>query len=320
MPSRARTEQRVRREPCGRRTPGSAAAGDAASVRQNGATPSRAFRGSDAVRDGALGRWELGGPAYPRLLHAVYAPAGLVRDHALVCEAAGLVLPASAQLTGASAATVLGHDWLRRTDDVEVVMPDGVQHPARGGVRLRRARHPLDPGRPWRTTQLASPERVAFDAAARVPLARAVARLDALARRGDLDLEELGRWLHGRRDHGVTRVRRALSLVDARAESLPESELRVLLVEAGVPVAVQHVVRGAGGGFVARVDLAVVAAKVAILYDGAWHALRQQLEKDRAQLNALHAAGWEAVHVTAADLADPGRVVALVRAAVARRA
>lgn len=280
----------------------------------------RVFLGATAVAEGWLAKDDLRGPSVVRLLQGVYAPSWVTRDHTLVCEGAGLVLPAGVQLTGASAATVLGLAWLRHDDPVEAVTEERDRRSVRRGVRVRRSRRDLEPGRAWRTAVLASPERVAFDAACRAPLPTAVARLDALAAAGHLDLDAMVGWLQGRRDGGVARVRAALELTDPRAESLPESRLRVLLVQAGVDVTVQHVVRDRSGAFVARVDLAVVSARVAVEYDGRWHAQPDQLEKDRRRLNKLQAAGWTVVHVTAADMSDPGRVVAMVVAAVARAA
>ena len=78
----------------------------------------------------------------------------------------------------------------------------------------------------------------------------------------------------------------------------------------------QFVVRDAGGCFVARVDLAVPGLRIAIEYDGAWHGGAPQLTRDRRRMNALTAAGWRVLFVTAADLRDPAALVAKVRAFV----
>ena len=83
-----------------------------------------------------------------------------------------------------------------------------------------------------------------------------------------------------------------------------------------VPVP-QFVVRDARGGFVARVDLAFPAQRVAVEYDGAWHAEPGRFAKDRRRLNALLAAGWRVVHLTAADLRTPDAVAARIAEALA---
>ena len=112
---------------------------------------------------------------------------------------------------------------------------------------------------------------------------------------------------------GCRRARQAVALADERAESPPESRLRVLLTLAGLaPVPQWRVVR-ADGVFVARVDLAYPAAKVAVEYDGAWHGAPGELCRDRRRINALVAEGWRVLYVTAADLHRPEQVVARVR-------
>lgn len=276
------------------------------------------FRGSDALTWGDLTRAELHGPRFRRVLRGTYAPAGVDADHVLHCAAAGLLVPPSAMLTGASAATVLGLPWLRTGDDVEMVIPDAGQVPRRHGVCVRRSTEPLPEGRPWATTQLAAPVRIAFDAAARVPLPVAVGRLDALVRAGICAPEALRRVVGRSSANDVVTVRQALDLLDPRAESIPESVLRVHLHLAGLPVVPQHVVL-LDGRAAARVDLALVEEQVAVEYDGQWHGLTEQLAKDRQRLNRLSAARWAVVHVTAEDLRHPGRVVAQVRAAAAEQ-
>jgi very-short-patch-repair endonuclease len=68
---------------------------------------------------------------------------------------------------------------------------------------------------------------------------------------------------------------------------------------------------------VARVDLAFPEHRVAVEYDGAWHAERGQFAKDRRRLNRLVAAGWTVLHVTAADMRDPEALVSRIRTMLA---
>ena len=95
----------------------------------------------------------------------------------------------------------------------------------------------------------------------------------------------------------------------------------MVLALAGLVAVPQYTVREPDGRFVARVDLAFPEQRVAIEYDGAWHGAPGQLARDRRRLNALVAAGWTVLHVTAADLNEPEallpRVRALLRAATA---
>jgi very-short-patch-repair endonuclease len=73
------------------------------------------------------------------------------------------------------------------------------------------------------------------------------------------------------------------------------------------------------GRFVARVDFAWPEHKLALEYDGLWHGEPGQFAKDRQRLNKLRAAGWQVIHVTAADLRDPRRLLRLIADALTVR-
>lgn len=275
----------------------------------------RVFVGRAAVAAGLLTVKQLRGPTVVRLLHGVYRPAWVPQTHALLCEAACLVLPEDVWVSGRSAATVLGLPLAQEGDDVSCVARESARVPRRRGVVVRQVRGGPLGGRVVSGVRLADLHRVAFDLAARTELPQAVAHLDAFAAKTGFDLDQFARQLVSWRDNDVCAVRRAVSLTDLRSQSMPESITRVVLVLAGLEVVPQFLVR-LNGAVVARVDLALPAYRVAVEYDGAWHALREQLERDRARLNLLQQAGWRVVHITAAMLRRPQDIVAAVRAAV----
>jgi very-short-patch-repair endonuclease len=132
---------------------------------------------------------------------------------------------------------------------------------------------------------------------------------------GRSELQEAAAGLAAGR--GARQARQAVALADPRAESPPESRLRVLLALAGLSAVPQFTVRDGEGRFVARVDLGFPEQRVAVEYDGLWHADRQQFQQDRRRLNRLVSAGWTVLHVTAADLRDSDAFVARVRALLA---
>jgi very-short-patch-repair endonuclease len=70
---------------------------------------------------------------------------------------------------------------------------------------------------------------------------------------------------------------------------------------------------------VARVDLAFPDQRIAVAYDGLWHAEPGQFGRDRRRLNRLVAAGWVVLHVTAADLRDPEILLTRIRDLLAVR-
>ena len=112
-----------------------------------------------------------------------------------------------------------------------------------------------------------------------------------------------------------------LSLVDPRAESPPESRVRVALAVALVPQPTpQFTVLDFDGYFIARVDLAWPWLRFAAEYDGQWHSDRDQLTRDRRRLRDLTAAGWEIYHITRDDLKDLDRLARDIHGAIRRRA
>ena len=117
-----------------------------------------------------------------------------------------------------------------------------------------------------------------------------------------------GRW-------GVAKVRRAVGLVDPRAESPPESRVRVALAMAGLDPVPQFEVR-VDGLLLARVDFAWPEARLAVEYEGAYHFEESQILRDDARLDRLVAAGWRVIRLSAADLHDLDAVVARVCAAL----
>jgi very-short-patch-repair endonuclease len=145
---------------------------------------------------------------------------------------------------------------------------------------------------------------------------RVVGLLDALLRVKMVDHTELELLVRNRHDHGIRRAREAVALADPRAESIPESELRVLLVQAGFDPELQLVVYQ-NGVFLGRLDLAFAEFKLAVEYDGEWHKDGPQPERDARRRAAFRAAGWQFIIVTKDQLyGDPGAIIAAVRSRI----
>jgi very-short-patch-repair endonuclease len=277
----------------------------------------RAFRGSEAVTNGVLTRNELRGPAWRPLFRDVYVDAAVPITHRIRAKAAaGLLIP-DAVVSGVSAAVLWGVDLADADDDVELTLPPEAHARRIPGVRVRRAR--LDPADIQRRdrTRLTAPEATALRVASVLPGDDAVVAVDRLVVAGLVDLAAL-RARAATPRVGSARVRSACALADGLAESPQETKLRLVMHRARLPDPVaQYVVRD-GGRFVARVDFAWPERKVAVEYDGLWHADTKQFAKDRRRLNRLREAGWTVVFVTAADLHDPARLAETIRAALGR--
>ncbi len=224
-------------------------------------------------------------------------------------------------LTGPSAAWWYGIRLAGNDDRVVAASPRLVHVDGPRGVVIHQTPLDLQDITAAAGLKITTPARAAWDVATLEALPTAVAAIDAMLHAGVLNTGDLtsrialssGLWR-------VSRARHVLSLVDGRSESPPESRLRITFLDAGLPPAVPQYEVRRNGEFVARVDLAWPAARVAVEYDGAHHADPLQMRRDRRRLNALVDAGWLIIHATASDLYAPTTLIAQVRAALRGRA
>jgi hypothetical protein len=307
--------------PCGQRRQAEAISGTVTAVSRPPHVPAqlrrRAFRGSAAVRAGLLTKDQLRSPAWRPLFRDVYAHTDLEVTHSLRARAAALLVAPGAVVTGTSAAALWGVDLGEVEDDVELTVPPG--SPARRvrGVRVRRAALPTGLVRLREGAPVTSPAATAVRVATCLPHDDAVAAVDRMVVAGLAPLAAVRDLAARSTGRGAARARAVCALADGLAGSPQETRLRLLIGRSDLPTPVaQHTVRDEAG-FVARVDLAWPGHRVAVEYDGLWHAEPGQFARDRQRLNRLTAAGWRVVFVTAADLHRPVELVARIRAALA---
>jgi hypothetical protein len=140
------------------------------------------FRGSDAVRAGALRQGKLRDSAVRRLFQGVYSQASVAQTHELYCTAAGLALPPSAVITGRSAATLRGVALARPQDPVEALVPLEARVVRGSGLAVHRTAVDRDDWVSWSGLRLATPQRMALDLLLGRSLPDAVADLNAVLR------------------------------------------------------------------------------------------------------------------------------------------
>lgn len=265
----------------------------------------------------ASGDWE-------RVLRGTYAPRGSAADLSVRCRAAVRLLPEHAVVADRCLLWLHGVDVLPPGPPrLEVVVPRGAVLPVRRGLLARTALvRPQDRVlvgvHRVRCLRLA---RAAVDLMRRLPLTEAVVVADAVQHAALLSRVELqDEVVEHATLRGVRRARRALELSDGRAESPPESRVRLALVLAGLAPVPQHEVR-VQGRLLARVDLAFPAERIAVEYDGrAVHEREDAFTRDRQRQNDLVRAGWLVLRFTAADLRfGAASVVAQVDAALRLR-
>jgi hypothetical protein len=271
------------------------------------------FVGSHAIAEGLLTRKQLRERSYRRLVQGVYAHPGLPLDHRLRCRGVALLLPGGTAIGGHSAAGWHGAPFAGPRDPVTVVRPAETRW--RGPREVRMHRTDIDPTDIERhdDVPVSSALRTAWDVATLETVGTAVAALDAMVRTSSIDQSALAQMVEaGAGRWGVARVRRVVECVDPRAESPPESWVRVALALDGLRPIPQYEM-WADGEFLARVDLAFPEERVAIEYEGAYHFDGIQIARDDVRLRRLLDAGWRVIRLSASDLRDLDAVVARVR-------
>jgi very-short-patch-repair endonuclease len=276
------------------------------------------FLGSAAVAAGLLTPAELRSSRFVAVFRDVYAPAGSALDLVERSRAAHLLLPPDGALGGYSAAALHGAVCGPPNAAAEIIAPRGDVRKRRGLVVRQCALDPADVDE-VAGLRVTSPRRTADHLGRRLPLVDAVVALDALVRVGRFAPADLLHGAVGAR--GCRRLRDAVALADARAESPMETRLRVLLVLAGLPAPVpQFRVRDRSGVVRARVDLAYPDARLALEYDGAHHFDARHGRSDRRRDLQLDDLDWHTMRFVDADLlATPHETVRRVRRRLAER-
>ncbi|MCA4761542.1 hypothetical protein H8Z51_22585, partial [Mycobacterium avium subsp. hominissuis] len=109
-----------------------------------------------------------------------------------------------------------------------------------------------------------------------------------------------------------------LPLVDPGAASPKETWLRLLLIDAGIPVPATQIPVQQNWRLIAVLDMGWEDYLVAAEYDGDHHRTnRRQYARDQARLRTLQELGWIVVRVIAED--KPDDVVRRTRDALTRR-
>jgi G:T-mismatch repair DNA endonuclease (very short patch repair protein) len=232
-----------------------------------------------------------------------------------------LVAPTGAVFGGLSALVLAGGDAFATAEDpVEVILPAGLRWRPGPGVRVSVSSSLDDDVVVGRFgLSRTGPVRTAVDLIRRHAVADGVVLLDRLVTGGLADLTAVREAATALPRCRGSRIAREVSrLADGLAESPQETRLRLLLRRAGFPPPVAQFRVLDEKGLVGRLDFAYPELKIAIEYDGLWHAEPGQFAKDRSRLNRLFAAGWRVIFVTARDLRHPELLIARLAAELVR--
>lgn len=142
-----------------------------------------------------------------------------------------------------------------------------------------------------------TPLRTCLDLGCRLTRRSALAAIDAFMRGHGVTREDMLRLLPRYfRRRGVLQLRQLIPLADPRAESQPESWMRLAIVDAGLPAPEPQYWITIGGRPVFRLDLAYPHAKVAVEYDGReFHEGEEQEDADKRRRAWLRKQGWSVI-------------------------
>jgi len=219
-----------------------------------------------------------------------------------------LVLPFWASFTGLTVAMLRGW-WVPPLPDGLPVFVASGRSDRIDRVGLAVCRHDVLP-----TWELVDGVRVTSSAEALLACARDLALLDvvllvdASPHVGDVSLGER-RVVARQRRRGSPLLRRAIPLMDGRAESIYEGLLRMLHVACGVAVEPQYVVRGPHGDVTARADLRILGTRRLPEYDGEDHLRRARQRQDLRRAGRISDAGFERRGYTKEDVLFAGSTI-----------
>jgi hypothetical protein len=263
-------------------------------------------------------RRAVGRNAVARISRGMYASTTGQRPSTL--EALFARLPSGTVLGYETAAASYGFGRRAGADEpVHVIVPSSAARPRIRGVVCHEAALPVTKlvmidGIPY-----APPARCAVDLARHATRPGAIALLDAALRSATCTSADLAAEVI-RHDglRGVRQARELVRIADPRPECAQESHLRLVIIDAGLPVPEPQVwVLDGTGRRAYRIDLAYRERKVGLEYDGRSHLTIERLAADRSRMNWLSARGWAMRHFTAHDLyGSPAVIVADVRAAL----
>jgi hypothetical protein len=266
------------------------------------------FLGREALGDGLsrheLRRW------YRPMFRGVYTPKGArptLADRAL---GAWLTSDRTGVIAGVAASALHGAEWVDDTEPIEILIDDRRRQP---GLLVRMDRVAVDEVTLIGDIPVTTPARTAFDLGRYQKRSAAIGRLDALMRAAPFSIDEVSALTQRYGPvRGVRQLRELVPLVDAGAESLKESWLRLLLIDNGfaIPETQIPLFDGDTEPFT-HLDMGWREIQLAVEYDGDQHRTdRPQYVKDMRRIPRIGGCGWGLIRVINED--RPAEILARV--------
>ena len=285
--------------------------------------PTSLQNGPFLARESALARGRLRGPDLATPFAGTRDLASAETTLLRLCHAFELRMPSRAFYCGPTAAALLRiplPPWWPVLP-LNVGVRTGERRVDAAGVRARHLTLDPDDVALLGGLRMTSPERTWCDLAGALTVAQLTGAGDFLLwRRRPLSsiaqLSEAVERYPGRR--GIRNLRAALPLLCERADSAPESEIRIAILAAGLPAPdVNEPVYDSHGVFVAQPDLTWRSYRVALEYEGDHHRTdREQWNEDIRRINALQLIDWVAIRASSPDYRRPGALLVKLRTAL----
>lgn len=254
------------------------------------------FLGPEALTAGDLTRSQMRWrytAAHPR----VYIARGKPFDLRTNTRAAWLWSDRRGIIAGRAAAALHGAQWVDDTTPIELIAEH--RRPRRG-ILVREERIAADEICTIDGMPVTTPARTALDLARFLDRDPAVAHVDALAAVTRVsEAEVIALATRYPRLRGIRQARTALKLMDAGAQSPRETELRLLLIDAGFSRPATQI-RVSDGFNDAYLDMGWEHAKIGVDYDGCQHHTdRRRWVHDIGRNELITQQGWIDLHVVA---------------------
>jgi hypothetical protein len=273
------------------------------------------FLGQEALGDG-LPRHVLR-TFYKPMFRGVYIPKRATPDLYDRTLGAWLTSNRAGVIAGLAASALHGAEWVDDDESIEILVEE---HRRQKGLTIRMDRVADDEIITVAGLPVTNPARTAFDVGRYRERYDAIGRLDALMRSAPFRADDVAMLVQRYGPvRGVRQLRELLPLVDAGAESLKESWLRLALIDGGLPIPETQIpILDEDGDAFAFVDMGWRAIKLAVEYDGDQHRTsRPQYVKDLRRLPKIEKRDWEVIRVINED--RQAEVVACVRETYVRR-
>jgi very-short-patch-repair endonuclease len=272
-----------------------------------------------------LGRERMRGSDLVHPFRGVYAADRGDTSVAHLCRILQSRLPTNGFFCGVTAASIMRLPLpspLEQSRVLHVAVPAPRTAPTGKGVRGHSVRVGEGDTALWNGLRVSAPERAWCELGPQLTVPQLVAIGDHLVHwRSPITSTDALRRAVERfpSPRGRRALLSSLALLDDRSESPKESELRVILVQAGLTGLVTNLPIVTSDGYRYRADLAFPERKTIVEYQSRFHDTAANFRADMTRISRLEADGWVVIQVNNDDLQRPEELVRRIRRVLASR-